>query len=84
MIEEISIAHAYNRALSSGQSTEALERPRSVGYGIGLAVGLFGMLMVASLLVYQALQIGSVIGFMMRSAVSLCSHRLHSGFLTNS
>lgn len=40
-----------------------------MAYGVGLAIGLFGMLMFASLLVYQALQIGSVIGFMMRSAV---------------
>jgi hypothetical protein len=63
------MAHAYHQAQSPGQVVDNLPKPRPVGYGVGLAAGLFGMLMCASLLVYQALQIGSVIGFMMRSAV---------------
>lgn len=70
LIDEITIAHAYHQAQSRGDPLDSLARPHGVGYGIGVAVGLFGMLTAASLLVYQALQIGSVIGFMMRSAVS--------------
>lgn len=70
IIEQITLAHAYHQAETNGQSTVDLERPKSIGFGIGLAAGLFGMLMCASLLVYQALQIGTIIGFMMRGAVS--------------
>ena len=67
IIEQISKAHAYHTA--NADSLIDLDRPKSIGYGIGLSMGLFTMLSVASLLVYQSLQIGSVIGFMMRGAV---------------
>jgi len=69
VIEQISLAHTYHQAQLRGDPLDAFERPRGVGYGVGLAAGLFAMLTVASLLVYQALQIGSVIGFMLRGAV---------------
>ena len=82
IIEQISMAHAYHEAQMAG-SDQDLPPPRPVGYGAGLAAGLFGMLMVASLLVYQALQIGSVIGFMMRSAVGTLLLDEHvSGLIT--
>lgn len=70
IIEQITLAHQYHTAQKVGTSLEGLQPPKSIGYGAGLAVALFAMLMTASLLVYQALQIGSVVGFMMRSAVS--------------
>jgi hypothetical protein len=69
IIEQITLAHQYHLAQKAGTSLEGLKPPKSIGYGAGLAVALFAMLMTASLLVYQALQIGSVVGFMMRSAV---------------
>ncbi|KAL7425014.1 hypothetical protein Q5752_000701 [Cryptotrichosporon argae] len=69
IISQLDRAHMYHAARASGSSTTGLARPQSVGYGVGLAFGLFGMETSASLFIYQAQQVGSVIGFMMRSAL---------------
>ena len=49
---------------------EGLEQPKSVGYGIGLAVGLFAMEFVGALFEYQSAQIAAVQGCCLRAAVS--------------
>ncbi|WVQ85784.1 hypothetical protein IAT38_007951 [Cryptococcus sp. DSM 104549] len=63
LIDELTIAHDYH----TGAETD--KTPKSVGYGIGLAFALFAMVQAASLFSYQALQRGSVIGFMMRAGL---------------
>ncbi|ODO10352.1 hypothetical protein I350_00947 [Cryptococcus amylolentus CBS 6273] len=62
LIEQLTTAHQYHTGQSSDQ-------PKSIGYGIGLSFALFAMVQAASLFSYQALQRGSVIGFMMRAAL---------------
>ncbi|WVQ72551.1 hypothetical protein IAR50_002108 [Cryptococcus sp. DSM 104548] len=62
IIEQLTIAHQYHTGESS-------EQPKSISYGIGLSFALFAMVQAASLFSYQALQRGSVIGFMMRAAL---------------
>nr|ODN90116.1 cadmium ion transporter [Cryptococcus depauperatus CBS 7841] len=61
-IEQLTLAHTHH---SDPSSTP----PKSLGYGIGLSFALFAMLQAASLFSYQALQRGSVIGFMLRAAL---------------
>ena len=58
----------YHKAEKAG-STAGLTAPKSVGYGIGLAVALFAMEMAGSVFVYQSQQKGSVIGFSTRAAL---------------
>jgi ATP-binding cassette subfamily C (CFTR/MRP) protein 1 len=78
IIEQITLAHAFHAALPAGNVPSDLVPPKSAGFGIGLGFALFGMEMIASLCNYQAQQRGWVIGFMMRSAVSVvraCKYR---------
>lgn len=72
------LANAYHRAQASGASVEGLEQPKSVGYGIGLAVGLFAMEFVGALFEYQSAQIAAVQGCCLRAAVS--SEITHDGY----
>ncbi|CAD6567059.1 MAG: hypothetical protein TREMPRED_003289 [Tremellales sp. Tagirdzhanova-0007] len=69
IIEQLSLANAYHHASTSGASTADLTPPRSVGYGIGLAIALFAMNMTASLFNYQSTQRGAVVGFLMRASM---------------
>ncbi|WVQ63105.1 uncharacterized protein L199_001256 [Kwoniella botswanensis] len=62
LIDQLTLSH-------DNQQNPSAESPRSVGYMIGLAFVLFVMVQSASLFSYQALQGGSVIGFMMRAAL---------------
>ncbi|WRT70501.1 uncharacterized protein IL334_007499 [Kwoniella shivajii] len=62
LIEQLTLAHNYHQDINA-------ESSRSLGYMIGLGVALFIMAQAASLFSYQALQRGSVIGFMMRAAL---------------
>ncbi|WVQ95732.1 hypothetical protein IAU59_002831 [Kwoniella sp. CBS 9459] len=62
LIDQLTLAHNNH----ADPSTPA---PKSLGYVIGLAFALFVMVQSASLFNYQALQRGSVIGFMMRAAL---------------
>lgn len=63
-------ASAYSAALNAGVAAGNLpQAPRSVGYGIGLAVALFVMEMAASLFNAQAQQRGMMIGFLSRSSL---------------
>ena len=69
IITQLTLAFAHHQAQKEGIPTSLLPAPRSVGYGIGLAFGLFAMQMTASLFTYQGQQRASVIGFMMRASV---------------
>ncbi|WWC98771.1 hypothetical protein V866_005664 [Kwoniella sp. B9012] len=62
LIDQLTLSHDNNQNPSA-------KPPRSVGYMIGLAFVLFVMVQSASLFSYQALQRGSVVGFMMRAAL---------------
>ncbi|WVF68119.1 hypothetical protein IAT40_002882 [Kwoniella sp. CBS 6097] len=62
LIDQLTLAHDHH----ADPSTPA---PNGLGYVIGLAFALFVMVQGASLFNYQALQRGSVIGFMMRAAL---------------
>jgi hypothetical protein len=64
------LAHAYHQAETSGSPVDGLEQPKSIGYGIGLAVGLFAMEFVGALFEYQSAQIAAVQGCCLRAAVS--------------
>ncbi len=69
IIQQLTLANAYHAASQSDISTALLTPPKSVGYGIGLAVALFVMEISASLFTYQSSQRGAVVGFMMRASV---------------
>jgi ATP-binding cassette subfamily C (CFTR/MRP) protein 1 len=73
IIEQLTAAHALHAASKSGSPTEGLEQPKSIGYGIGVAVGLFAMLTAANLAELQNSQHCAVAGFMLRCAVSSSS-----------
>ncbi|WVW81052.1 hypothetical protein I302_103043 [Kwoniella bestiolae CBS 10118] len=62
LIEQLTLSNDHH----DDPSTES---PRSMGYMIALAFALFVMVQSASLFSYQALQRGSVVGFMMRAAL---------------
>lgn len=70
IIEQLILAHAYHQAETSGSSLEGLKQPKSVGYGIGLAVGLFAMEFTGAIFEYQSAQIAAVQGCCLRAAVS--------------
>jgi hypothetical protein len=55
----------------SGASLDGLKQPKSVGYGIGLAVGLFAMEFTGAIFEYQSAQIAAVQGCCLRAAVSV-------------
>jgi len=69
IIIQLTVAFSYHQAEKEGIPTTLIPKPRSVGYGIGLAFGLFVMQMCASLFTYQGQQRAAVIGFMMRASV---------------
>ena len=71
IIAQMELAYAIHQAEKAGLDTSSFPKPRSVGYGIGLAFGMFAMQMAASVLNYQAQQRGATIGFSTRAAVSL-------------
>ena len=71
LINQLTLAHTYHVALEDGRSTAGLERANSVGYGIGLALGMFGLQFFGSMFIYQAYQRGGILGCKMRAAVSL-------------
>jgi hypothetical protein len=59
-----------NQAIKSGSSTDDIERPKSIGYGVGLAFALFSMEFTGALLEYQSAQVAAVQGCCLRAAVS--------------
>lgn len=63
LIDQLTRAHAYHNDPANNPP------PKSVVYSFGLAFALFAMVQASSLFSYQALQRGSVIGFMMRAAL---------------
>ncbi|OCF42639.1 cadmium ion transporter [Kwoniella heveanensis CBS 569] len=62
LIDQLTLAH-------DNHADPSTPPPKNLGYVIGLAFALFVMVQSASLFNYQALQRGSVIGFMMRAAL---------------
>jgi hypothetical protein len=69
MIAQLITAHAWHEAVSTGASTERLARPKSVGYGIGLAVVLAALMISSNWIQAYAQQISAMIGIKCRSAV---------------
>lgn len=69
IIAQMELAYAIHQAEKAGIDTTSYTRPRSVGYGIGLAFAMFVMQMAASVLNYQAQQRGATIGFSTRAAL---------------
>lgn len=74
IIEQLILANTLHKAVISGEPHDTLERPKSVGFGVGLAFGLFGMEFIGGLLIYQASQIAAVQGCGLRAAVSSTTH----------
>lgn len=74
IIEQILLANAKHAAESAGLPTAGLKDAKPVGYGLGLAVGLFAMLYTNSLLDAHESQIATSLGVTVRSAVSLTVH----------
>ena len=72
IITQITTANAYYAAVASGAPTDGLQAAKSVGYGVGLAIGLFAMQTIGSLIIYQSTQRAAVIGCKLRAAVSIC------------
>lgn len=68
MIYQLEEANEYAAAVQANLPNLPAP-PKSVGYGIGLAVALFVMEMAATLFTGQAMQRGMVIGFLCRSSV---------------
>ena len=68
IISQLEIASAYKAAQAAGDTT-GVRAPKSVGYGIGLAVALFVMELAGSLFNYQSQQRGAVIGFSSRASL---------------
>lgn len=54
LIDQLTIAHAWHEVTSVGGSTEGMSRPKSLGYGIGLAVVLGAMMFSSNLLLAYA------------------------------
>jgi ATP-binding cassette subfamily C (CFTR/MRP) protein 1 len=81
IIEQLILAHTYHRAETSGASLEGLKQPRSVGYGIGLAVGLFAMEFTGAIFEYQSAQIAAVQGCCLRAAVSAPLNRVTRAYV---
>ena len=69
-IDQLTTAKAWHEATVSGDPTDGLQRPKSVGYGIALAVGLGAMMFAASLAMVQSQQISGLTGCTTRAAVS--------------
>ncbi|KAK4686687.1 hypothetical protein P7C73_g3435, partial [Tremellales sp. Uapishka_1] len=69
IIEQMTLANTYHKIESAGGSTVGVTLPKSVGYGIGLAIALFVMEMASSLFKYQAQQRGAVLGFLARASL---------------
>ena len=63
-------AHAFHQAVASGTSTDNLSEARSVGYGIGIAFGIFVMMITAGMFSARAMYGAGVVGILMRAAVS--------------
>jgi hypothetical protein len=70
IVNQLEIASAYHSAVVAGDANLP-EAPKSVGYGIGLAVGLFAMQMGSSVFNAQMMQRASVIGFLARASVGV-------------
>ncbi|EIW71607.1 hypothetical protein TREMEDRAFT_27765 [Tremella mesenterica DSM 1558] len=69
LIEQLILAHAYHLASVSGQSTADLERPKSLGYGIGLAFIMFLMQIVSAGFLYVEMQAALSMGCTTRAAM---------------
>nr|XP_019009246.1 uncharacterized protein I206_05894 [Kwoniella pini CBS 10737]OCF48027.1 hypothetical protein I206_05894 [Kwoniella pini CBS 10737] len=69
LIEYLTISHDYYKAQQDGTSLEGLEAPQKVGYGIGLAIALFAMQFIPSLLFYKADQVELIMSSQLKMAL---------------
>nr|XP_018260210.1 uncharacterized protein I303_07127 [Kwoniella dejecticola CBS 10117]OBR82368.1 hypothetical protein I303_07127 [Kwoniella dejecticola CBS 10117] len=69
LIEFLTTSHTYHTAQQNGDSLEGLAVPQSVGHGIGLAIGLFVMQFVPSLLFFKGDQTEFVMGSQLKMAL---------------
>ncbi|WVR08170.1 hypothetical protein IAU60_005216 [Kwoniella sp. DSM 27419] len=70
LIEELTRAQAIRQAIAAGRPTEELTPPGSVGYGVGLALGLFFMQYTGWLLDLYADQVIFFVGAQMKAALT--------------
>jgi ATP-binding cassette subfamily C (CFTR/MRP) protein 1 len=69
ILEQILLGNAFHAAVLSGELTDDLARPKSVGYGIGLAAALLVLLFGCALVQTHYIQILYSMGAVCRSAV---------------
>ncbi|ODO07994.1 hypothetical protein I350_03577 [Cryptococcus amylolentus CBS 6273] len=73
LITSLTTSHTLHQASLSSQihdrSLEGLEQPRSVGFMVGVAVGLWAMLLVATLLLYHTWFEAAIMGKKLSSAL---------------
>jgi hypothetical protein len=69
LIDDMFKAHAFHEAVIAGASTDNLPKARSVGYGIGVAFAIFGMMVCSGMFNARAFYGAGSAGIMMRSAV---------------
>ncbi|KAL7422108.1 hypothetical protein Q5752_002751 [Cryptotrichosporon argae] len=69
IVNQMDYGYAWAAAEAAGESTAGLTQPKSIGYGIGLAVALFVMEYASSIFIFQSQQRGSVIGFLARASL---------------
>lgn len=74
LIEQISLAHEWNRAVKSGKSLGRLTPPKSVEYMVSVGICMWMMHMVAMVLLMYNFWRGRLIGRTITSAVSLSCH----------
>lgn len=67
-IEQILLANALHSAEARGDSTTGLKQPRSLGYGIGLAVGLFAIMYASAVFGTHDYQMSCSLGIKVQSA----------------
>ncbi|OCF37123.1 hypothetical protein I316_01029 [Kwoniella heveanensis BCC8398] len=76
LIQQITQARELHLATNSGTSTNGVTPPKSIGYMVGAAFGLWAMLMTASTLLYYSLWRSNLVGrFLTRSLTTLVARK---------
>ena len=76
MIRQMKQAYDWHRVIQSGTSTDGLVHPKSMGFGIGLALIVWFMQFLVTVLTAQVTLKANIMGLAARSAVS-CTHIPH-------
>ncbi|WVQ76019.1 hypothetical protein IAR50_005655 [Cryptococcus sp. DSM 104548] len=69
LITQLTVAHNYHQAIRSGLPTNGLEHPKSVGYMLGVAFGLWLMIVASSFIMCPTWFEAQIMGQKMRSAL---------------